>query len=652
MPNQENRISLLLLEDNQVDAELMLHGLARTDWQLEWRVAGSRKEFLASIDESVPDVILADYSLPQFTAIDAMRILRERGLSVPLIVVTGSLGDEMAAECIKQGAQDYLVKDRLGRLPQAVQQAIEVSRLERNAVDQQRRLLESERRFRTLAETIPQMVWTADGEGRREYCNARWYDYTGMPETADRDSALWWAEWIHEDDRADCLHRWNHSLYTGAPFQAECRVRRAADESYRWFLCRAFADRDRGKPVRWFGTWTDIDDEKKKDEALRQQQKMDSVGLLAAGVAHDFNNLLAGILGGASLVSEQMESNHPARAMLDVVITAGERASQLTQQLLAYGGKAQVSRQPVFLARLLPETCELLTASIARNVVISCTAEPDLPAVMATPSQMQQVFMNLVINASDAIGERAGSVDVRASALTLDPAASEEWWPGEAVRLGRYVLVAVRDNGSGMDEATRLRIFDPFFTTKITGRGLGLAAVAGIVRGYNGAISVASRKGEGTTFRVLLPAISGPVAAPAEALAGETRSASELTVLIVDDEELVRKTFAAMVGQLGAKTILASDGASAVKIAAEKRDELSMVVLDVNMPGQSLLETVKGLREAKSGVPILLATGYSSLEVDAYVKQFGRIRFLPKPFKSANLKQAVAELVGLGSEAD
>jgi len=381
------------------------------------------------------------------------------------------------------------------------------------------------------------------------------------------------------------------------------------------------------------------------DEALRQQQKIDGVGLLAAGVAHDFNNLLAVIMGGASFAIEQMSSEHPARAMLDIVLGASERASHLTHQLLAAAGKAQVSKQPVSLAKLIPETCGLLRASIPKRIGISCDLPDDLPAIEADPSQVHQIVMNLVINGSDAIGEKTGHIRLRANALDIDETNSAVWWPGRTPRSGEYVLMEVTDTGAGMDEVTLSQVFDPFFTTKFAGRGLGLAAVAGIVRGMDGTISVVSAPGEGATFRILFPAIEEAVAVPAYPAAPSSQPARGVGILVVDDEEIVRKTIFAITQRTGAQPWMAHDGASGVELFRERHAEISLIVLDINMPGQPLVETIQGFRKIRNDIPILLVTGYSSQEIDVYLKRFDRMRFLLKPFKAHDLQEAISDIL-------
>ena len=631
-------ISVLILEDDPVDAEVLMHNLIEAGVQLNGRLARSRDEFVQALDNHPPDLILADYLLPQFTAIDAVTLLRERNLRIPLIVVTGYLGDEMAAECIKQGACDYLLKDRLSRLPQAIQKALEMTRLEAAANSQQRQLVESECRFRTLADSIPQMVWTASAKGDPEFCNARWFEYTGltMPPVGG-DAEEWWLRPIHEENRLEAIARWRESLASGNPFQTECQLRRASDGSFRWFLCRAFPEKGAdGKLAHWFGTWTDVDDRRKHDEQLRQQQKLDSMGMVAAGVAHDFNNLLAGILGNASLAAESLDKSHPARSKLEVVMQASERASHLTQQLLAYAGKAQVIRETVFLSGLIPETCNLLRASIRKGVRIVEEIPLDLPPVDADPGQIQQLIINLVINGSEAIDDPSGSVFVRAMVI-----------PGNALSERHdFVQLEVQDTGVGMDDATSARIFEPFFTTKPSGHGLGLAAVAGIVRGYGGAINLSSAPGRGTTFRVLLPTTDAPANGIASVQTPATAAREKLGILIVDDEEMIRETISAMTEWAGPKHFLVDDGATAVQVFGEHKDEIGIVVLDVNMPGQPVSETIAGLRRVRNDIPIILATGYSSVEVATYIKHYGRIRFLPKPFTMNQLKKALLEFIG------
>jgi signal transduction histidine kinase len=258
-------------------------------------------------------------------------------------------------------------------------------------------------------------------------------------------------------------------------------------------------------PVHWFGTFTDIEDQKRAEEAVRQRQKLDSIGLLAGGIAHDFNNLLVGIMGGASFAIDTLEKEHAAYPMMELILRSSERAANLTQQLLAYAGKVQIILEPADISRVARDACDLVRGSMPPNIKLAVHTANDIPVVKTSAAQMQQVIVNLVMNAVEAIGAKSGSVTVTTEIEMVTPAVIQVNVLGYELPPGPCIVIEVSDTGQGMDAETLSQIFDPFFTTKFTGRGLGLAAVQGIVRSLGGGIQVISATGQGSTFRVSMP---------------------------------------------------------------------------------------------------------------------------------------------------
>src|SRR3954451_11053330 len=315
----------------------------------------------------------------------------------------------------------------------------------------------SERRYRSLAEAIPQIVWTARPDGHVDYLNRRWFEYTGASEAESGGRHAWRAA-IHPDDVAEHRDRWARSVESGDVFEMECRFRRRSDSSYRWHLCRAIPLRDPdGRVAKWFGTCTDVDDQKRSGEAMRQAAKLESIGLLAGGVAHDFNNLLTGILGNTSLAIDELPSNSRVRPMLENVMLASERAADLTRQLLAYSGKGRFFVQASDLSVLVREIGSLIHASIPKKVQLRLELAPDLPSVEIDSAQIQQLIMNLVINAAEAIGDdRSGLVVVSTLLRDVDHSfIVNNHFAVDPVPPGRYVAIQVRDNGCGMAESVR-----------------------------------------------------------------------------------------------------------------------------------------------------------------------------------------------------
>jgi two-component system, cell cycle sensor histidine kinase and response regulator CckA len=384
----------------------------------------------------------------------------------------------------------------------------------------------------------------------------------------------------------------------------------------------------------------DITERKDVEKHLQQTQRLESLGVLAGGIAHDFNNLLTGILGNISLAVEGVATNHPARLPLRNALGASERASDLTRQLLAYAGKGRFLIEPVNLSDLIREISELIQASICKNVQLRLDLAQDLPYIEADGSQLQQLIMNLVINGAEAIGEdRSGTVLVTTGIQDVDEAYLLSTI-GPEVEPGRYVSLEVHDTGVGMDPATISRIFDPFFTTKFTGRGLGLAAVQGIVRGHKGTLKVYSHPGKGSTFKVLLPVTDkhpGTQRQPssAEALEGDA------TVLVVDDEQIVRQTAKSMLERYGYMVLLAENGKEGLDLFRLLADKVALVLLDMTMPVMSGEETLRNLKLIQPEVKVLLSSGYNESEAIRRFTGKGLVGFIQKPYSAVHLAKTV-----------
>lgn len=376
------------------------------------------------------------------------------------------------------------------------------------------------------------------------------------------------------------------------------------------------------------------DEVRRKVEAkLQESERLESLGILAGGIAHDFNNLLVGILGNASIALTELPPESPVRARIDLIETAALRAAELTAAMLAYSGKGSIVVRPLDLSAVTSEIAHLLESSISTAAALELRLAPDLPAVKADAGQLHQVVMNLITNASQALGDEKGTITLATSLVHADSAYLARDTLTEDLREGTYVCLEVTDTGQGMDAAVRERIFDPFFTTKSTGNGLGLAAVLGIVRAHGGAISVTSSPGLGSTFRLLLPASDESVsAAPRQAASTGWRGRG--TLLVVDDEPLVRDVTASMLRTSGFAVLTASDGGEALELVARDAGEIVGVILDLTMPGLSGHATLGELRGLRPDLPVLLVSGYSQQEVSDLLADDILVDFLQKPFRA------------------
>ncbi len=379
------------------------------------------------------------------------------------------------------------------------------------------------------------------------------------------------------------------------------------------------------------------------DEQVQQAQKLESIAVLAGGVAHDFNNLLLAILGNTELAMMHVPPDSRARESLKQVQIAAHNAADLTRQLLAYGGRGRFVVQPLSLNDVVTEMGQLLRASIAKKVTIQTRLDPRLPLLEADQAQMRQIVMNLITNAAEAIGDARGTITVKTSLRTLDDQEAKEIFLPEAAKPGDYIALDVSDTGQGMDAEVKARIFEPFFSTKFAGRGLGLAAVLGIVRGHHGVLSVRSEPGQGATFTVLLPAPEAAVTAARsepEATAQWNRNA---TVLIVDDEPAVLEVTARMLAHVGLSVLRAQNGREAIAHYTSQRDQIAVVLLDLTMPDLSGEETLQELRKLNPDVRVIVTSGYNLAESGQPVS--GASAFLHKPYTLARLTEQLARVL-------
>ncbi|HEY3826434.1 MAG TPA: response regulator [Bryobacteraceae bacterium] len=539
-----SRLRVLIIDDDPVDREIFKQYLdADRPGAFLYAESQTGRDGLRQRKSFSPDCILLDFNLPDLDGLKMVRLLREEGNGLPCAVVmlTGTGNEEIAVEAMKLGVMDYLAKGPSSAfaLSRTVANAVQRFRFQeeiarqRVALEQRNLELEATRaelfdekeRYRILAETIPQLVWTADCGGRIHYANQRLAEFSGnMSAGLGSLESL-----VHADDKEAFRGKWKNAVQSGCGFETELRIQRTHDQTWRWHLMRTapIPAAEKG-PLSWFGTFTDIEDQKRAEAALRRREKLDSIGLLAGGIAHEFNNLLAGIMAGASFALESMDPAHSAFPILEIILGSSERAANLTRQLLEYSGKIQVLLETTDIRRIVDATCAQARTSIPENIDLSVESAEDLPSIETNANYVQQVILSLMMNAVEAIGGKPGCIKVTTTVSSLSGPyqsnAEQSSASGYELPAGEYVCVQVSDSGPGMDDRMQAQIFDPFFTTKFTGRGLGLAAVQGIVRSLGGGILLSSVAGLGSKFRIMLPLreAAGGTSVPNKS-AGESR---------------------------------------------------------------------------------------------------------------------------------
>jgi two-component system cell cycle sensor histidine kinase/response regulator CckA len=521
-------------------------------------------------------------------------------------------------------------------------------------------LLESSRRQRTILDNSPDAMWIKDPLGRYSAVNSAFCAIVGQP--AESIEGLTVVDLLPAEAAAVSRANETNVVASGARQTAELDF--TLDGVTRVFetIITPIFD-SRGEIAGTMGVARDVSERKRQEKEsqerevqMRDAQKLESLGLLAGGIAHDFNNLLVGILGNAELARDEIPVDSPAQKFVQQIEHAGLRAADLTRQMLAYAGKGRIAVEPVDMSSLVEEMAELLHSTVSKKAAFHLDLDRTLPAVEADATQLRQVVMNLITNASDALGESVGKITLRTTCrrltrgdLSLPPGQHE-------LDDGTYVVVEVSDTGTGMNAETMSRIFDPFFTTRFMGRGLGLAAVLGILRRHRGAIDIQSEPGRGSSFRVYLPASEGALAGsigPKRASATAANTPRDRGIIIVvDDEPAVRQMAKHAIERAGFTVLTAADGLEALSILRAQDSRVSLVLLDSLMPRMNGTETLLELRKFRPELPVVLSSGYTEAVIDGSAHQDSLVAFLQKPYSPSTLISLIHEMLARVNRRD
>jgi two-component system cell cycle sensor histidine kinase/response regulator CckA len=514
---------------------------------------------------------------------------------------------------------------------------------------------ETEERYRIVTDVSRDMIVEANAAGKLVFANRSVEDITGYtnPELVGREYISFF-ELVHPDDRERIVRQYekqkgepgNTVRYPPYRFQHK-------DGSWIWFLTiGTWYERASGE-IRMLEVSRDISQEIQREEErieiarqMLETQKLESLGVMAGGITHDFNNLLTPILGDAQLALLDLPPDSPVRPRIEQIHHAAKRAAALTRQMLAYSGQTPVSIEPLSVSRLVEEMGQLLEGTVSGKAALIYDLSDDLPAVEADIAQLSQVVMNLITNATEAVREGAGRITLRTGAVETEKVDRSRVIGDCEPIAGNYVFFEVIDDGCGMDAETQSKIFDPFFTTKFTGRGLGLAAVVGIVRSHDGLIEIDSEVGRGTRFRVLFPAAQqiAAVTRPRMGPPAEEWRASG-TVLVVDDDDGVRDLLDVTLRRAGFTVLLASDGREGVDLFRLHADEICVVVLDRTMPDIGGEDAFDEIRRIRPDVRIMLISGYSEERAAWHFIDKGLDAFMHKPFEPSVLLEKIRRIV-------
>jgi len=635
---------VLHLEDSAQDAEIIGHKLEIAGVPCEITVVSSRESFEVALKHDSFDLVLCDYNLPGYGGLAALQTAKDNRRDIPVIIISGSVGEEEAVRCLQTGATDYLLKQRLERLAPAVNRAIHEAEERRRRGQAEDALQERERRLSSIFDAVADILFYVDvdedGSYRFATVNPAFMAATGLrhdhvigkpieavlpsPEMANER----FGEAIHERR----VVRWEEAVeFPSGRRICELSVAPVFDAT--------------GKCTNLVGAVHDVTEHRHLEDQLRQAQKMETVGQLAGGVAHDFNNLLTVINGLAELVSAQIARGEFAQVDGDLleIRRAGERAAALTRQLLAFSRKQILQPTVLDLHSVVSDMGKMLQRLLGEDVELSTPSSAAPVTIKADRGQIEQVIVNLAVNARDAMPHGGAlSLEIR----TVDVNASSADALGVTVAPGSYVALAVRDSGTGMDESTRRKMFEPFFTTKGLGKGtgLGLSTVYGIVKQSGGFIRVDSELGRGSCITVFFPRIAENATNVANVEAPRDTRGSE-TILVVEDVVGLRRLMTRVLEPWGYRVVTAASGEEALHVLEEYPEPVDLMITDVVMPGMSGRTLGERLAEIRPTTKVMYMSGYTD---DVILKQ-GILAegapFVSKPFSATDLRRKVRQIL-------
>ena len=635
-------LRVLMVEDSPIDATLVLHELSRGGRDVQSLRVDTALEMHKALATGEWDIVISDWSMPTFSALEALAMLRRSGRELPFIIVSGNIGEETAVEAMRSGAQDFVLKDRLARLLPAVERELRQREIRDARGRAEHALRISEARFASLAASGIIAISVSNVYGVVHEANDAYLSLIGYSR-ADFDagdigwSALTAPESAAADEAALVV------LQTTGVVGPREKVLIRKDGT-RAYVLEGGAMLDDAMCINFHADLSDLkraeEALKRSEEQLRQAQKMEAVGLLAGGVAHDFNNMLSVILSYASMLKADLMPSDPMRVQLEEIRLAGLHAAGLTKQLLAFSRRQLLRPTLVDLNEIVAQTDSMLRRMIGEDVELIRVPGTKLPSIFVDVDQITQVLMNLAVNARDAM-PGGGKLTIETSTAELDAAYVAQH---VGARSGRHVVLTMTDNGMGMDRETQERVFEPFFTTKAAGEGtgLGLSTVFGIVKQSGGFIWLYSEKGVGSSFRIYFPVAPEDVvpflSEPGESVA--PLDGAE-TILLVEDEEHVRTLAAAILRRYGYNVLAAAGGGDALLISEQHPATIHLLLTDVVMPHMSGRQLADRLKPMRPGLKVLYMSGYTASAIVRHGVIDSDVSFVEKPITPETLARAV-----------
>ncbi|HEV2661100.1 MAG TPA: response regulator [Ktedonobacteraceae bacterium] len=633
----------LIIDDNPADRELIVHKLRKEFDSAEFVTVGLPGELEAATKRGIFDIILTDYQLNWSDGLQILDLMKVRFPDVPVVMFTGTGSEEIAVEGLRAGLSNYVLKKHLDRLPYAVRDSLEKARLRKQYEEAIQQLRASEERYREIFEQGLTGVFAFTPQGRLLTCNsafARIFGFASVEEAMQVNVRALYPQPQHFDAFLKLLahekrfeyHEMEMQRCDGVPLYIVENVVGSFD--------------DDGRLVEVKGYLFDNTERRRLTEQLQQAQKLESVGLLVSGIAHDFNNMLGGILGYAGRGLGRVTQSHPLYSNLHHIQEIATRAARMTQQLLAFSRRQVLEPSAVNLNIVVDTLLDFISKVLGEHIEIEFVPDPDLKTVHVDYSQIEQVLMNLCINARDAM-PRGGRLTIRTRNVNADEAYT---LGGGQSKPEAYVQISVQDSGVGMSELVRERIFEPFFTTKELGKGtgLGLSMVHGIIGQHNGFIDVESEEGKGTIFSLYLPCtdgVSAPETLPAESRSAQTVVGGDETILVVEDDPDLRCLMEEALGDYGYTVMSASDGLEGLQQFEEHGNSIALVISDLMTPKMMGKELYDKIHTMSDATRFLFVSGYQANQISQNFVLDKGFYFLQKPFDLDELAAKVREIL-------